>query len=233
MQFNSGSNMLEAAKRIKHHKTHKKKAIAVEQIKKIYNHCIKTKPNIYNMRTFTIVNLSFCGFLRYSKASNIRRSDIDFQPSYMKIFIKKGKMDIYRNGNWIYIARGNSELSPVATLQRYLKMAEINEYSKEFIFRSIANHRNHQHMAMRKKNVPLSYTRARELFLDVITAVDMEREEFSLHSLRSGGALTTGNAGVNDRLFKSHGRWRSESAKDGYANDNIEALLTVSMMLGL
>ena len=124
-------------------------------------------------------------------------------------------------------------MSPVATLQRYLKMAEINEYSKEFIFRSIANHRNHQHMAMRKKNVPLSYTRARELFLDVITAVDMEREEFSLHSLRSGGALTTGNAGVNDRLFKSHGRWRSESAKDGYANDNIEALLTVSMMLGL
>ena len=87
-------NMLEVAKRVKHHKTRKKKAITVEKIKKIYNHCIKIEPNIYNIRTFTLVNLSFCGFLRYSEASNIRRSDIDFQPSYMKIFIEKSKMDI-------------------------------------------------------------------------------------------------------------------------------------------
>ena len=88
-------NMLEAAKRVKRHKTRKKKVITVEQIKKIYDHCIKTEPNIYNKRTFTLVNLSFGGFLRYSEASNIRRSDIHFQPSYMKIFIEKSKTDIY------------------------------------------------------------------------------------------------------------------------------------------
>ena len=67
-------------------------------------------------------------------------------------------------------------------------MAKINENSEEFIFRSITSHRNHQHRTLKKKNVPLSYTRARELFLDVVRAVGMEREEFSLHSLRSGGA---------------------------------------------
>ena len=54
-------NMLEVAKRVK---TRKKKAITVEQIKKIYDHCIKTEPNIYNMRRFTLVNLRFCGLLR-------------------------------------------------------------------------------------------------------------------------------------------------------------------------
>ena len=226
-------SMLEAPKRVKHHRTRKKKAITVEQIKKIYDNCIKTKPNIYNMRTFTLVNLSFCDFLRYSEALNIRRSDIDFQSSHMKIFIEKSKTDIYRNRNWIYIARGNSELCPVATLQRYLNMTEINEYSDKFIFRSITSHRNHQHRTLREKNVPLSYTTARELFLNVVTALDMERGEFSLHSLRSGGVSTAANAGVNDRLFKSHGRWRSESAKDSYVDDNIEALLTVSRMLGL
>ena len=137
-------NMLEAAKRVKHHKTRKKKAITVGQINKMYDHCIKIEPNIYNMKTFTLVNLSFCGFLRYREASNIRRSDINFQRSYMKTFIEKSKTDIYRNGNWIYVARGNSELCPVATLQRYLNMAKINENSEEFIFRSIASHRNHQ-----------------------------------------------------------------------------------------
>ena len=79
----------------------------------------------------------------------------------------------------------------------------------------------------------MSYARARELFLDVVTAVGMEREDFSLHSLRSGGASASANAGVNNRLFKSHGRWHSESAKDGYVENNIEALLIVSGMLGL
>ena len=204
----------------------------MEQIQKIYDHSIKTEPNIWNMKTFTLVNLSFCNFLRYSEASFIRRSDIDLQPSHLKIFIEKSKPDIYRNGNWIYIARVNSKLCPVATLQRYLNMAKLNENSEEFIFRSITSHRNHQQRTLRKKNVPLSYTKARELLLDVVTAVGMLREKFALHSLRSGGALAAAYAGVNDRLFKSHGRWRSESGKDGYVDDNIEALLTVSRMLG-
>ena len=154
-------NMLEVAQRVKYHKTRKKKAVTVEQIKKIYYHCIKTESNIYNMRTFTLVNLSFCGFLRYSEASNIMRSGIDFQPSYMEIFIENSKMDICRNGNWIYIARSNSDLCPVMTLQRYLNIAKINKNSEEFIFRSTASDRNHQHRTLRKKNVPLSYTRAR------------------------------------------------------------------------
>ena len=75
-------------------------------------------------------------------------------------------------------------------------MAKINENSEEFIFKSITSHhqesiRNLQHSTLRKKNVPLSYTRARELFFDVVT----------VNSLRSGGASTAANAGVNDRLF--------------------------------
>jgi len=34
--------------------------------------------------------------------------------------------------------------------------------------------------------------------------------------LRSGGVTATANAGVSDRLFKRHGRWKSENANDGY-----------------
>ena len=43
-----------------------------------------------------------------------------------------------------------------------------------------------------------------------------------LHSLRSGGAPAAANAGVPDRYFKHHRRWRSESAKDGYIQDKIK-----------
>ena len=39
--------------------------------------------------------------------------------------------------------------------------------------------------------------------------------------------------GVPDRLFKRHGRWRSENAKDGYVGDSIEKRLSVTKQLGL
>ena len=34
-------------------------------------------------------------------------------------------------------------------------------------------------------------------------------------------------------LFKRHGRWKSDRAKDGYVKDNIAALLSVSKNLGI
>jgi len=39
--------------------------------------------------------------------------------------------------------------------------------------------------------------------------------------LRAGGVTAAANAGVPDRVFKKHGRWRSESAKDGYIEDSV------------
>ena len=54
-----------------------------------------------------------------------------------------------------------------------------------------------------------------------------------LHSLRSGGASAAGNAGVSDRLFKRHGGWKTDTAKDGYAKDSLADLLLVSRALKL
>lgn len=53
------------------------------------------------------------------------------------------------------------------------------------------------------------------------------------HSLRSGGATAAANAGVPDRLVKRHGRWASESAKDGYMQDSLSSRLSVSKALGI
>ena len=64
-------------------------------------------------------------------------------------------------------------------------------------------------------------------------ALGLKATEFGLHSLRSGGATTAINAGVPDRLFKRHGQWQSENAKDGYIKDSVEKRLQVSKKLGL
>ena len=53
------------------------------------------------------------------------------------------------------------------------------------------------------------------------------------HSLRSGGATAAADAGIPDRLFKRHGRWSSDSARDGYVKDSLLSRLSVSQALGL
>ena len=59
------------------------------------------------------------------------------------------------------------------------------------------------------------------------------RKNFGLHSARSGGATIVANKGVPDRLFKLHGRWVSDKAKDAYVKDNLYILLWVTRNLWL
>ena len=81
------------------------------------------------------------------------------------------------------------------------------------------------------RSTGISYTRTREVVLHAFSQLGYSTKLFGLHSLRSGGATAAVNAGVNDRLFKRHGRWHSDKAKDGYVKDNLEALLSVSKSL--
>ena len=68
---------------------------------------------------------------------------------------------------------------------------------------------------------------------DRIQGLGMDPKQFGMHSLRAGGATAAANAGVPDRLFKRHGHWRSESAKDRYVKDSVERRLSVSKSLGI
>ena len=79
----------------------------------------------------------------------------------------------------------------------------------------------------------ISYTHMRELFLAKWRELGFDTASLGLHSLRAGGASAAANAGIEDRLFKRHGRWQSETAKDGYVKDSREARLSVSKSLKL
>ena len=73
----------------------------------------------------------------------------------------------------------------------------------------------------------------RELFLNKLSELGYDSRHFGLHSLRVGGATAAANAGVPDRLFKRHDRWKSESAKDGYVEDLVASRMAVSKSLDL
>ena len=79
----------------------------------------------------------------------------------------------------------------------------------------------------------LSYSRSRELVLEVFKDIVPDISAIGTHNHRSGGATAAANAGAPDRLFKRHGRWASESVKDGYAQDSLSTRLSVSMALGI
>ena len=127
----------------------------------------------------------------------------------MEIFIEKSKTDIYRDGHWLFLAKLYSKLCPVKLLQRYFTLAEIKLDSEEFIFRSLTYFKSTSRYSLNQRNAPISYTTARECVLKATIGIGLDSREFGLHSLRAGGATAATNIGVQDRLFKKHGRWRS------------------------
>ena len=180
-----------------------------------------------------MIILGFAGFLRFDELSVIRRCDIVFYETYMEIFIEKSKCDVYREGHWLKIAKFDSEICPVENLLTYLDVCSIDCKSDDYIFRGLTDFPKQNTQRLRKTNKPLSYTRTRELLLEAFKTIGENPKLYGTHSLRSGGATTAANAGIPDRMFKRHGRWKSDRAKDGYIKDNLESLLSVSKSLCL
>ena len=142
----------------------------------------------------------------------------------------KSKTDIYREGRDVLIAKTGLPICPVNMLNRSLNLASIENTSQEFIFSPIYLSKSENVYKLRK-SCQLSYTRSREMLLSALEGIGLDKTKFGLHSLRSGGA--TAAAGIDDRLFKKHGRWKSDKAKDGYVKESITDRLLVSKNLGI
>ena len=223
--------VLEGAKRMLAHKVNKKEPITPEILRSLVDRYATEQATLADIRTLTICLLGFVGFFRYNELANIRECDLQFFEDHLEIFVESSKTDQYRDGAVVVIARTGTDYCPVAMLERYMRLANISSTNSDnYLFRRLVSTKNGQKL---RDSANLSYTRARELVLAMLESIGLDRKQFSLHSLRSGGASAAANAGVPDRHFKRHGRWRSESAKDGYVQDRIEERLSVSKNLGL
>ena len=189
------------------------------------------EPSLADVRLVAIALLAFSAFLRCDELSKLRGCDIRVTPQSMSVHVTSSKTDQYREGASILVARSGSPTCPVAMVERYLALAGISRDSKLRLFRGIVHAKGGDRL---RSSGSLSYTRIRrELLLEKITQLGFDPKLFGLHSLRAGGATAAANAGVADRLFKRHGCWRSETAKDGYVKDDVPSLLSVSQSLDL
>jgi integrase len=184
--------------------------------------------DLVDLRSICMIVLAFAAFLRFDELVKIRRSDLFFKNEFLEIIIRSSKTDQLRMGNSVLVGVTKNRTCPVALLKSYLLLAKIERDSNGFIFRNITNSK-----ILRPSNLPMSYSRVRDLILQKFSSIGLNPKLFGLHSLRAGGATLAANSGIPDRLFKRHGRWRSENAKDAYIKDDIRSRLAVSMNLGL
>lgn len=221
---------LAGCKRLLAHSTSKKEPITPEILNKLVEKFCTPEASLSDIRTIAICLVGFAGFFRFDELSKIKESDVQFFPEHMEIFVQSSKTDQFREGARVLIARTGSPCCPVAMLERYMSLANIKDKQDEPLFRGLISTKAGQKL---RKSGSLSYTRVRELILEKLAAIGLDTKQFGIHSLRAGGASAAANAGVPDRMFKRHGRWCSENAKDGYVKDSVAERLQVSSSLGL
>ena len=226
-------NILEAGKRTLLKPTLKKEPFTLDMLANLCTRYASHSSNLSDLRVSAICVTAFYGFLRFSEVSGLRCCDLKFiqqqDAMFVELQILKSKTDVYRDGLKVLLAHNGGTTCPYSILQRYVDTAKLQLSSTYPLFSRLQYVKATKSYKLR--GGVLSYTRTREIVLQALSSLGYEREKFGLHSLRSGGATLAANNGVSDRLFKRHGRWKSETAKDGYVKDSLDALLSVSRSL--
>ena len=220
-------SILAGAQRLLAHQTTKKEPITVSQLEQLVACKADSMASLYNIRSVIICLLAFAAFLRFDELAKLVRFDVKIENDMLKLFIQSSKTDQYRDGAWIVVASSGKATCPVAMMYRYLERAGLSCDSPLFCQLSKTKY------GYKPRSKGLSYSRLRELVLEAFKDIVPDISAIGTHSLRSGGATAAANAGVPDRLFKRHGRWASESAKDGYVQDSLSSRLSVSKALGI
>ena len=221
---------LEGSKRILAAPVKRKEPVTVDMLRKIIN-LYSSNLNLKSVRLCTLFLLGFSGFLRYSELADICMKDLQICEGHIQINIKRSKTDQYRQGQNIIIAKTGSDLCPVFWLNKYITLANLISGSDQFLFSPIRYIKSSDSYILCRSK--LSYTRAREIFLEAIEAIGEDKNAFCLHSLRSGGCSAAINLNVDERLVMAHGRWKRVSSKDGYVKNELSKQISVSKNLGI
>lgn len=209
--------------------TVKKAPVTSVMLEEMVNDAEKSR-FLSDLRLVTVFLLSYGGFPCFNELVNIRPCDIKIQDAKMILYIPQSKTDQLWKGDELIIARTGSSTCPVSMLGSYLARTRTQLSDQRFLFRPICKTARGE--ALRESG-SISYSCLRHLFKKKLSDLGYDPGEFGLHSLRAGSATAAANNGVSDRLFKRHGRWKTDKAKDGYVEDSINHRMEVIKQIGL
>ena len=92
--------------------------------------------------------------------ANIQPKHLTFCDGFVKIFVPRSKTDVYREGNYVYIAKLENKYCPVAILRRYIETLNLDLSSHLPLFMPLTKNKSGYTL----RNGKLSYTRCREIF---------------------------------------------------------------------
>ncbi|XP_060595759.1 uncharacterized protein LOC132749863 [Ruditapes philippinarum] len=222
--------LLNTANRIHSKPVEKKDVISSDMLQTL---CSKYEDScdVIDLRDLSMILLAYSGFMRIGEVCNLRCKDIVFNPDHLIVKVTQSKTDIYRDGSEIVISKGTSSACPIDMLKRYVSKANLSLSSDDFLFKPAFRSKNRPSLI--NKNKKLSYTRTRECIKSKLRLI-APNSNLGTHSLRASGASTVANAsGVSERCLKRHGRWKTDSAKDGYIKDSLEKRMFVTQALNL
>ena len=127
--------------------------------------------------------MSFVGFFQYDEVANLHESDITFFEDHIEV-VKSSKTDQHLDGARVVIACTASATCPVRMMERYRDEANIISDEK-FMFRRLVSSKSGTKL---RSSGNLIYTRVRELVLDMLAMIGLDRSKYGLHSLHTGDA---------------------------------------------
>ena len=198
----------------------------VDHINRLFIMMVRT--DLTDVRNVALMGLSFYAFLRFDDVARLKVCNITLHSTHVEISIEKAKNDQLRQGNVVVIAK-REQHCPVAVLQLYMQLAELQVASDNFLFRRVVNVGSAKRLHISRQ--PLKYSNVRDIVKAKALSLGLTPASFGTHSLRAGGCSAAANAGVSDRLFQRHGRWASVAAKDGYVTDSLESRLSVTQCI--
>jgi hypothetical protein len=176
----------------------------------------------------TAITTCFAAFLCADNLLTLQWEDIRFVgKSHMGLFLERSKTDQYREGTWTLVARVGGPFCPVALVERLISLGQYSGPGP--LIRSVDVTRDRQYA---KDKAP-AYSTLLQWFKEAATLLGLDPDLYGTHLGRRGGAMGAAATDVPNRLFKQHGHWRSERAKNLYVVDCLFARLSVTQNLGL
>ena len=163
-------NLIECAKRTCGNLVNKKKPVDPTIIRSIIDRHGIEEASLKDLRIAAISSLGFAGFLRFNELSNIQAKHLTFCDGFVKTFVPRSRTDVYREGNYDYIAKLEAKYCPVAILRSYIEAANLDLSSHLPLFRPVTKTRSGYSL----RNAKLSYTRCREIFKTTLKDLDCD-----------------------------------------------------------
>jgi hypothetical protein len=220
----------ETARRIKIAGLNQKRPFLASHIRRLFELWGHSSANLYQLTKLTAITLCYVSFLHFDDLISIQWQSIKFvAQSHMELIIPDSKTDQYRRGETVYVAHLGGPFCPVALVRRLLEVGQYRLYGNGPLIRSTLISPPVQRI---RSSAPC-YSTVNSWFKDAASTLGLDPQYYGTHSGRRGGATGAAAHDVPDMLFKGHGRWRFERAKDMYVKEKLQAKLSVTCNLGL